>query len=201
MYTEMASTTSGMIRSSFMSSSVSSSDADEEGAAALPSAAAIAGLVGAGAAGRSYYDSFLSSSRLMMRTGEAGGAAVESEDEREEDEAEDGEGGGLRHALGVIERLQEQLRIVRAEKQALEERAYLLQRENASLLGAGRRQQAAAGHTTAMSALSAAAEMKALEGEAKEARVRLAVVEGELAAEREEARALRARLASGALSF
>lgn len=193
-----------MLRSSFVSPSVGSSSDDEEGAASLPSAAAIAGLVGAAGAGagaRSYYDSFLSSSRLMMRTGEAGGAAMESEDEKEEGEAEDGGGGGLRHALGVIERLQEQLRIVRAEKQALEERAYLLQRENASLLGAGRRQQAAAGHTTAMSALSAAAEMKALEGEAKEARVRLAVVEGELAAEREEARALRARLASGALSF
>jgi hypothetical protein len=48
-----------------------------------------------------------------------------------------------------------------------------------------------------MSALSAAAEMRALEGEGKELRQRLAVVEEELAAEREGSQALRARLTSG----
>ena len=124
---------------------------------------------------------------------------MESDDE-EGAEAAAGGGGGLKHALGVIERLQEQLRLVRGDKQALEERCYILQRENASLLagGAAHAREHATATTAGMSAcLSAAAEMKALEGEAKEARRRRAVLEKEVAAEREESRALRARLASG----
>lgn len=160
---------SSTIRGSFLasrglnnSSSSSSSSVDDDDHNALPSAAAIAGLAaaaaGAGAGGRggghSYYDSFLlSSSRLAGAVATAG---TDDGDEEEGGEGDGGGGGGLRHALGVIDRLQEQLRIVRRDKQALEERCYLLQRENASLLGAGHGQAQA----TSMSALSAAAEMK-----------------------------------------
>lgn len=198
-------------RASFASFASSSSSGDEEdgrrgmarAAAAfrggtLPSAAAIAGLAEAGGtrgrgpattgASFSYlYDSFLSASRKMPTQPAVAGDSEEEEDE--EEEGGGGGGGGLRHALGVIERLQEQLRIVRGEKQGLEERLFLLQRENAHLLGQQSSTDAAA---------MAAAEMKAVQGEAQEARERLRAVEGQLESEREEGRAVRARLASGA---